>query len=267
MQEHKTLGDKHYNNGEYLLAINEYTIGLNSIQDVKLYLNRNLAYMKLSNYEEAYNDAISAIHLDYNNAKIWGRLGSALFALERFKLSYDAFKYSYNLKNDSLILKQINYIKNKYLKDEDTKETKDEDTKETKEEDTKETKDEDTKETKEEDTKETKDEDTEDEDTEDEDIENANNKLTTSINNNSSNNSSNNLEQLKSMFKGVQFNVSNISQTINNILTNDDILNKIKNSDFQNKVFSYKNNMMDALHDKEITGVLNNILKDLSKPN
>jgi tetratricopeptide (TPR) repeat protein len=222
MQEHKKLGDNHYNNGEYLLAINEYTIGLDSVQDVKLYLNRNLAYMKLCNYEEAYNDAISAIHLEYNNAKIWGRLGSVLFALKRYKLSYDAFNYSYKLKKEPLILKQIKYIKTNYLKDEDIK---DEDT---------------------------------DEDTEDED-----NKLTTNVNNNPPNN----LEQLKSMFKGVQFNMENLSQTINNILTNDDILNKIKNNEFQNKVFSYKNNVMDALQDKEITGVLTNILKDLSKSN
>lgn len=224
MQEHKKLGDNHYNNGEYLLAINEYTIGLDSVQDVKLYLNRNLAYMKLCNYEEAYNDAISAIHLEYNNAKIWGRLGSALFALKRYKLSYDTFKYSYKLKNEPLILEQIKCIKNNYLKDEDT-DTEDED---------------------------------EDTDTEDED-----NKLTTNVNNNVPNN----LEQLKNMFNGVQFNMANLSQTINNILSNDDILNKIKNNEFQNKVFSYKNNVMDALQDNEITGVLTNILKDLSKSN
>lgn len=219
MSEHKKTGDYYFNNKEYNKAIEEYTIGLLYVQDVKLYLNRNLAYMKICNYEEALNDAISAIHLDYNNAKTWGRMGSVLFVLGRYKTSRYAFQYSYDLEENPLILEQINKIDTIYNEKSD-----------------------------------------DDEDTEDEDLETNTNKDL--VVNNEPNN---NLEQLKQMFKGVAVNTINIKQSINNILSNDDILNKIKNSDFQNKVFSYKNNIIGALQDKEISSIISNILKDVVK--
>ena len=109
MEDYKTQGDNFYNNKEYLYAINMYSLGLsckeeNKSQLLKLYLNRNLSYMKLNRYEDAMNDAQSAIKLDCNNAKAWGRLGSALCALGRFKKANEAFKLSHKLEPNELLI-------------------------------------------------------------------------------------------------------------------------------------------------------------------
>jgi len=224
MEDYKTQGDNFYNNKEYLYAVNMYSLGLsckqeNKSQLLKMYLNRNLSYMKLNRYEEAMNDAQSAIKLDCNNAKAWGRLGSALCALGRFKKANEAFKLSHKLEPNELLFEQINNICNDYIEDTDTEEE-------------------------------------EDTDTEDEDniVVNKSNTNNIQIRN-----------ILQHFYKNGQVNILNITKSINNLLTNDEILDKIKDNNFQNKVFGYRNNVMDAFNDNEIVETMNNIFRNINK--
>lgn len=229
MEDYKSQGDNFYNNKEYLNAISMYSLGLSCKQEnesclLKLYLNRNLSYMKLNKYEDAYNDAHSAIQLDYNNAKSWGRLGSALYALGRFNSAKDVFKLSYKLEPNELIFEQINRMQDSLQA---SKSSSEEDT------DT-------------------------DTDTETEDEDNI------VVNNNNTNNI-----QVKNLiqhfYKNGQINILNITKSINNILSNEEILDKIKDNNFQNKVFGYKNNIMNAFNDNEIVDTMNNIFRNINK--
>lgn len=47
--------------------------------------NRAQAYLKLKIYQKAYDDAHSAIQIDYNHVKSVGRRGTAAFYLKKFK--------------------------------------------------------------------------------------------------------------------------------------------------------------------------------------
>lgn len=225
MEDYKTQGDNFYNNKEYLYAVNMYSLGLSCKEEneshlLKMYLNRNLSYMKLNRYEEAMNDAQSAIKLDCNNAKAWGRLGSALCALGRFKKANEAFKLSHKLEPNELLFEQINNICNDYIEDTDTEEEE------------------------------------ENTDTEDEDniVVNKTNTNNIQIRN-----------ILQHFYKNGQVNILNITKSINNLLTNDEILDKIKDNNFQNKVFGYRNNVMDAFNDNEIVETMNNIFRNINK--
>lgn len=228
MEDYKTQGDNFYNNNDYLNAVSMYSLGLSCKQEnesylLKMYLNRNLSYMKLNRYEDAMNDAQSAIKLDCNNAKAWGRLGSALCALGRFKKANDAFKLSYKIEPNELLFEQINNICNDYVEDTDTEE--------------------------------------EDTDTEDED----------NIVVNKSNTNTQVKNFLQQFYKNGHVSIPDITKSINNILTNNEILNKIKDNNFQNEIFNkikdnnFQNKVMDVLKDDEIVNTINNIFKNINK--
>ena len=98
----KKLGDDNYEQNNYEEAIKHYSLALelNSENNYLVYLKRCLAYIKMTNYTEALNDAITSTVLKPDNAKGWGRVGSCLTALGRDEEASAAFDKASELDSD-----------------------------------------------------------------------------------------------------------------------------------------------------------------------
>jgi len=227
MEQLKNTGDKFFYEQNYEEANKYYTkaLELDSEDKYKIYLNRCLSFYKQEKYNEALSDAIKATRLNPNNAKSWGRLGSCLNVLGRKQQSIRAFKKAYELEPTNK-----NYKKEAEEKSElNNSDTEDEDN----------------------------------EDTEDE---------------NNENNEDNNFQQeilsLTKNLKSINFasikdidllNNKTVDNMLNNMLSNKELINKLSDQSFQNRILSYKNNPFEALKDKETMYLMCSILQDFTE--
>ena len=299
MEQLKNIGDDFFNENMFEQAIEKYTLALDFDSDdkYKIYLNRCLSFYKLKKYNKALSDAIKATRLKPDNAKTWGRLGSCLNILGKKYQAVYAFKKAYelepsneNYKTESN--KEIDFNDsdteeededNKYKKEEDNDtEEEDNDTEEedndTKEEDNDtEEEDNDTEEEdhkyKEEDNKDNKEENGEKDDKEEDkykdgekddkeengekddkeedkykDCEKEEEEIVNTINY---------MPNIDSMLNNKM-----VNNMFNKMLSNEELLKKISEESFQNKMLSYQSNPFEVLKDKEIMTLMSSFFAE-----
>lgn len=103
-----------YENNKYDELIIFYN---NQKLDNKILLNRCLCFLKLKQYNNAFNDALKAIDINKNYSKSWGYLGASLYGLNKLEDSLVAYNKAYELsenKND-IYLKMIDDLKKKLI--------------------------------------------------------------------------------------------------------------------------------------------------------
>lgn len=92
-EEFKLQGNSYFISLEYSKSIDCYNKCLKALDDFeddlemrKIVLsNRSQAYIKLKVYQKAYDDAHSALQIDYQHIKSLGRRGTAAFYLKKYK--------------------------------------------------------------------------------------------------------------------------------------------------------------------------------------
>jgi stress-induced-phosphoprotein 1 len=112
----KEMADDLIKKGKYNSAINIYSKLIEDDENYLLYSNRSVAYMKVKNYNHALKDSIKTIKLNQSYAKGWGRLGAALYQLNRMDDSLKAYEKAYELENSNIYKDMIDTIKSKNLK-------------------------------------------------------------------------------------------------------------------------------------------------------
>jgi stress-induced-phosphoprotein 1 len=129
----KTKANTFYIHGDYEEAVKIYTEILESERNYNILSNRAAAYIKLEKYEQALEDAIESTKINPDCAKSWGRIGAALYGLERYNDATIAYDKAYDLenkKNDKkakIYLDMINEIRNiRINKEEETEEEEEE---------------------------------------------------------------------------------------------------------------------------------------------
>jgi tetratricopeptide (TPR) repeat protein len=259
----KETADKYFNENNYDEAINHYTIALNHTTTLnhtldnndskfKIYMNRCLAYYKVSKFDSALEDAIKATKLNTSSGKAWSRVGSCLLSLKKYYPSLSAFEKAKELEPENELYK--NLYENVYdtIKTNKILEEYDEDT---------------------------EDEDTEDEDTED--VKNTINNTTKNTTNNTTKegnditdndilNLTNKLKNLKTteglanLLKDNDLNMPSnfVNGIFNSMLNNKNLINKLNQKDFQSKVVDYQKNPLDVFNDKEMMDLMNDIINN-----
>jgi tetratricopeptide (TPR) repeat protein len=233
MEQLKNTGDKFFHEQNYEEANKYYTKALDveSEDKYKIYLNRCLSFYKQKKYDEALSDAIKATRLNPDNAKSWGRLGSCLNVLGRKQQAVCAFKKAYELEPTN-----ENYKKEAEAEEKSKKEKESE---------------------------------LNNSDTEDEDSEN---------NDNDDNEDDSTFQQeilsLTKNLKSMNFasmpnidllNNKTVDNMLNNMLSNKELINKLSDQSFQNRILSYQNNPFEALKDKEAMSLMCSILQDFTE--
>jgi tetratricopeptide (TPR) repeat protein len=228
MEQFKNTADKFFNDNNLEEAIENYTLALDfdSEDKYKVYLNRCLSFYKLKKYNEALSDAIKATRLKPDNAKAWGRLGSCLCALGKKSQAVCAFKKAYELEPT-----------NENYKKESEKEY-----------------------------------DSNDSDTEDEEstVQNLPNQEIFSL---TKKLESMNFNTIPNFRPGntlpnvvdTMLNNKMVDNMLNNMLSNEELIKKMSEQSFQNKILSYQNNPFEALKDKEMMSLMGTILKDITE--
>jgi tetratricopeptide (TPR) repeat protein len=245
MEQLKSIGDNFFNENMFEEAIEKYTLALEFDSDdkYKIYLNRCLSFYKLKKYNKALSDAIKATRLKPDNAKSWGRLGSCLSALGRKSQSIYAFKKAYELEplNENYKMEANKEID---LNDSDTEveDYEDED---------KDYKDED-EDYKEEDVKE---EDVKEEDVKEEDVKEEDDKEKNV-------NTINFIPNIDSMLNNKM-----VNNMFDKMLSNEELLKKISEQSFQNKMLSYQSNPFEVLKDKEIMTLMTSFFSENKNKN
>ena len=251
----KELADTYFNENKYEESINHYTTLLNNLdnqnnqndEDIKfkIYMNRCLAYYKLTNFELALEDAIKATKLNTNSGKAWSRVGSCLLELKKYYLSLSAFEKAKNLDPENELYKDL--YENAYdtMKENKISEEYNEDTEEEKEEKEDNTEKEDNDNTE----KEEKEDNTEKEDN---DILNLTNKLK----------NLKNTEGLSDLLKDNNLNMPSnfVNGIFNSMLNNKNLINKLSQKDFQNKIVDYQKNPLAVFNDSEMMNLMNDII-------
>ena len=226
MEQLKSIGDNFFNENMFEEAIEKYTLALDFDSDdkYKIYLNRCLSFYKLKKYNKALSDAIKATRLKPDNAKSWGRLGSCLSALGRKSQSIYAFKKAYELEplNENYKMEANKEID---LNDSDT-EVEDDKEEDDKEEDDKE--------------KDDKEEDDKEEDVKEKNV-----------------NTINFIPNIDSMLNNKM-----VNNMIDKMLSNEELLKKISEQSFQNKMLSYQSNPFEVLKDKEIMTLMTSFFSE-----
>jgi len=251
MEQLKSIGDNFFNENMFEEAIEKYTLALDFDSDdkYKIYLNRCLSFYKLKKYNKALSDAIKATRLKPDNAKSWGRLGSCLSALGRKSQSIYAFKKAYELEplNENYKMEANKEID---LNDSDTEveDYKDEDDKE------EDVKDEDDKE---EDDKEenVKEENVKEENVKEENVKEENVKEENVKEKNA--NTINFIPNIDSMLNNKM-----VNNMFDKMLSNEELLKKISEQSFQNKMLSYQSNPFEVLKDKEIMTLMTSFFSE-----
>lgn len=242
MEQLKSIGDDFFNENMFEKAIEKYTLALDFDSDdkYKIYLNRCLSFYKLKKYNKALSDAIKATRLKPDNAKTWGRLGSCLGALGRNSQSIYAFKKAYELEP----LNENYKIESKKKLDFNDSDTENEDKNENEDKYKYENND-----------SETEDEDSNNPNIHKQDIFSL-------------------TKNIKSIMCTDENNIPNVIDTMmnnkmvdnmfNKILSNDDLINKISDQNFQNKMLSYQFNPLEAFKDQEIMSLMNSVLGNMN---
>jgi stress-induced-phosphoprotein 1 len=92
MEELKNKANKLFALGEYKEAIDIYTDILNKDPtNYNVILNRSVVYIKMEKYEEGLEDAVKATKMNPSSAKAWGRVGAALYGLNRLQKALVAY--------------------------------------------------------------------------------------------------------------------------------------------------------------------------------
>jgi len=244
MEQLKNTGDKFFYEQNYEEANNYYTkaLDVDSEYKYKIYLNRCLSFYKQKKYNEALSDANKATRLNPDNAKSWGRLGSCLNILGRKQQGIYAFKKAYELEPTN-----ENYKNEAGKKSEKESELNNSDT---------------------------ENEDNEDNENNEDNEDNENNE----DNEDNENNEDSIFQQeilsltknLKSMnFASIQnidlLNNKTVDNMLNKMLSNEELINKLSDQSFQNKILSYQNNPFEALKDKEAMSLMCSILQDFTE--
>lgn len=242
MEDLKSVGDDLFNKNMFEEAIDKYTLALDFDSDdkYKIYLNRCLSFYKLKKYNKALSDAIKATRLKPNNAKSWGRLGSCLNILGRKSQAIYAFKKAYELEplNENY---KIEANKEIDLNDSDIEEDETEDKTEDK---------------------------TEDE-TEDEIEDKQKDKQEASSHEEQGKGEASSQEKDKkdetdSIIPTLNF-MPDVDSLLNNpmfnkMLHNEELIKKMSDQTFQDKILSYQFNPFEVLKDKEIMSFMTSIL-------
>lgn len=101
-----------YENNKYDELILFYN---NQILDNKILLNRCLCFLKLKQYNNAFNDALKAIDINKNYSKSWGYLGASLYGLNKLEDSLIAYNKAYELSKNDIYLKMTDDLKKKLI--------------------------------------------------------------------------------------------------------------------------------------------------------
>ena len=247
-KEYKDKADQYFNDNNFSEAINNYTLGLqneNEIDDnkFKIYMNRCLAYYKISEFELALDDAIDATKINTNSGKAWSRVGSCLLSLKKYYPCLSAFEKAIELEEDNDFYKKLyenacNILKenNLLINNAEDEDTEDEEDKNTEDEEDKNTE---------------KHENTGDK-TIDIDIMNLTNKLK----------NLKNTEGLAEILKDNDLNMPGdfVSEIFKSMLNNETLMNKLSQKEFQEKIIDYQKNPFAVFNDKEMMDLMNNII-------
>jgi len=192
--EKKDLANQNFKNGDYEQAIKLYSEILEDDEFNHIILsNRSAAYIKLEQYNLALTDAVNTTKIKPDSGKAWGRLGAALYGLEKFDESLVAYNKANELEPSEIYIQMMNQIKEHFkiikskLIDENNSET---------------------------------------------------------IDNPQMNNLFGNLFDL--------------------VTSNPKIMEKLTDPDFQGKVLSLQNNPIEAMKDKEIMGIMSEMMMNIN---
>ena len=112
----KELGDNFFREKKYYEAIFKYCMELiKGNDDIKIYSNRSLAYIKLHNYVSAKDDIEICINRDTNNHIYWGRLGYVLSKIGNYEKSLLSYYKAYELNNLLVYQESIDIVKRKMI--------------------------------------------------------------------------------------------------------------------------------------------------------
>jgi len=170
----------------------------NNINKDDILINKTLILLKLKKYKECIDICSIILKNDTKNSIVWGRLGGALYGLEKYKESKCAYNKAYSLNNLEIYTIMINKIDNK-LND------------------------------------------------------NINNILdNNNINNILDNNNINNI-----------LDNNNVNNILDSIMNNDNLLNKLNDKKFQDKILQYQYNPFQMLKDNDMMGLMDDIVKNI----
>jgi stress-induced-phosphoprotein 1 len=112
--EKKDLANQHFKNGEYEQAVKLYSEILESDTENHVVLsNRSATYIKMEKYDLALEDAIKTTKLKSDCGKAWGRLGAALYGLDKMDESLVAYNKANELEPSEIYTQMIEQIKDK----------------------------------------------------------------------------------------------------------------------------------------------------------
>lgn len=110
----KDKANQYLKNGNYEQAIKLYNELLECDKtDYAILANRSLAYIKSEKYDLALIDTVNITKVKPESGKAWGRLGAALFGLERFSESNVAYCKANELEPQDIYKNMIEQIKEK----------------------------------------------------------------------------------------------------------------------------------------------------------
>ena len=90
---HKKKGNGHYAKKEWAEAIEEYTKAINLYdKDHSFYSNRSACYAASDKFDEALADGQKCVELKPEWAKGYGRVGYALFKLDKVKEAKEMYE-------------------------------------------------------------------------------------------------------------------------------------------------------------------------------
>jgi stress-induced-phosphoprotein 1 len=104
---HKEEGNKHFQEGKWVPAIEEYTEAIRrNPNDAKIYSNRAAAFVKLMEWGKAMEDAEKAIALEPTFVKAYLRKAKIQFFLKQYHKAIETYKQGLVISPDSDELKE-----------------------------------------------------------------------------------------------------------------------------------------------------------------
>jgi stress-induced-phosphoprotein 1 len=185
----KDQANQYFKDGNYNQSVQLYTEILELDEDNFAVLsNRSAAYLKLEKYDLALVDAVKTTKLKPEWGKAWGRLGAALYGLEKLDESLVAYNKANELEPSDIYAQMLDQIKAQ-------------------------------------------------------------------------------LKEMKVVNPKVQLIGENMDNLLNKLydsmFSNSKIMEKLSDPEFQNKVLSLQNNPFDAIKDKEIMGLMSEMMKNI----
>ena len=189
----KDQANQYFKDGNYNQSVQLYTEILELDEDNFAVLsNRSAAYLKLEKYDLALVDAVKTTKLKPEWGKAWGRLGAALYGLEKLDESLVAYNKANELEPSDIYAQMLVQIKAQ-------------------------------------------------------------------------------LKEMKVVNPKAQLIDENVGENMDNLLnklydsmfSNSKIMEKLSDPEFQNKVLSLQNNPFDAIKDKEIMGLMSEMMKNI----